>query len=246
MLVACQPDSQTNESSTPESETTAIETNHPEALQKILDAHGGLDQWRSMESLYFEIVAEAENEKHFVQLGDRRARVEGSNVTMGFDGVDVWMEADTAYKRDPKFYYNLMFYFYAMPFVLADPGISYDPAPSFQFDGVEYQGLAISYDDGVGNSPKDQYFIYYNPENHQMAWLGYTVTYFSGESSEDVKWIRYHDWNEINGIMLPEIITWYQSADGIPTEGSENQATFTKVKIEKEPYPDTLFEKPSA
>ena len=164
---------------------------------------------------------------------------------MGFNGAEVWVEADTTYKGDPEFYHNLMFYFYAMPFVLADPGIYYEPAPSFQFEGITYNGLAISFDDGVGNSPKDEYFIYFNPENNQMAWLGYTVTYFSGETSENVKWIRYHDWYEINGVRLPEAITWYQSDEGIPTQSSDNHATFTNVKLEKEPYPGTLFKAPS-
>ena len=243
LFAACSGE-QTTGSMTDGQENTSPATNHPEALKNILDAHGGLDLWNSTGSLYFELARGDGNEKHYVQLADRRDRIEGTNFTMGFDGVDVWMEADTSYQGNPEFYHNLMFYFFAMPFVLADSGINYEQAPSFSFDGVTYNGLAVSFDDGVGSSPKDEYFIYFNPENNQMAWLGYTVTFFSGESSESVKWIRYHDWDEVNQLILPATITWYQSENGIPTISTENQVDFTNVKLEKQTFPDSLFKGP--
>ena len=61
----------------------------------------------------------------------------------------------------------------------------------------------------VGASSKDEYFIHFDADTHQMAWLGYTVTYRSGESSDNVKWIRYNDWQEVNGLALPKSITWH-------------------------------------
>lgn len=247
LINACQANEQTHKSTVSTTNTNSNksdEINYPEPLKQVLDTHGGIDHWRSMGSLSFEIVDEGGNEKHFVQLGDRRDRVEGSNFTMGYDGTDVWMEADSTYKGDPKFYHNLMFYFYAMPFVLADPGINYTPAEPINFEGVTYPGYAIAYEDGVGSSPKDEYYIYFDPESYQMAWLGYTVTYFSGETSEEVSWIRYADWDDFNGIKLPKVITWYEHENGVPTESRGKSSEFTNVKLDKELLPDQLFMKP--
>lgn len=236
-LCAC---SQTEQQKQPE-EAVAIQ--YPEAIGKVWEAHGGLERWRKMESLYFEIASEGENERNYVQLKDRRDRVEGENYTMGYDGKEVWLEADTAYKGNPEFYHNLNFYFLAMPFVLADDGINYSTAEPLEFEGVTYPGVGISYEAGVGTSPKDEYFIHYDAETYQMAWLGYTVTYFSGEKSDDVHWIRYTEWNEFNGLKLPTKLTWYNYEDGLPTE-VRNDKEFVNLELKEEPFEDGLFAGP--
>jgi len=120
-------------------------------------------------------------------LKTRAERIEASSFTSGFDGQRYWVQADTSYKGNPKFYTNLMFYFYAMPFVLADSGINYTPVEPLVFQETKYPGFRISYGDGIGVSPEDEYFIHYHPETFEMAWLGYTVTFYSGKKSDKVK-----------------------------------------------------------
>ena len=100
------------------------------------------------------------------------------------------------------------------PFVLADEGIIYSQTEPLSYEGVDYPGIRISYNDGVGVSPKDEYFIHYDAQTNQMAWLGYTVTYFSGEKSKKISWIRYNDWQEINDFVLPKSLTWFTVDDG--------------------------------
>ena len=212
----------------------------PESLQKVLQAHGSLAKWRTMKALYFEIVKDPQNEKHLVQLPERLDRVEGSNFVMGYDGQEVWMEADTTYKGNAEFYHNLMFYFYAMPFVLADPGINYREAEPLMAQGKQYPGIAISYNDGIGASSKDEYRLYYHPETFEMAWLAYTATYFSNEKSTDFNWISYSGWDTINGLKLPVTLTWYNHEDGIPTE-VRNTVHFVNVSITEESPETNLF-----
>lgn len=230
------------ESAIDDNQTIASVENYPESLQKTLEAHGGLDHWRKMKRLSFEIAMEKGNEKHYIQLDDRRDRVEGSNFTMGYDGTNVWMDADTTYKGNPEFYHNLMFYFFAMPFVLADEGIIYGVADSLYFGDTSYPGVSISYEEGVGTSSKDEYFLYYHPETYQMAWLGYTVTYFSKETSQEIKWINYNDWIEVNGLKLPSAITWYKYERDLPTE-PRNQVKFENLSLGLQPFPDKVFMK---
>lgn len=233
-LIACKPETAQSPL------VKAIE--YPPAIQKVFEAHGGLDIWKGFKAMSYEIEKEEINEKQFIDLNDRRERIEASNVTMGFDGKDFWMEADTSYKGNPIFYKNLMFYFYAMPFVLADDGIQYTEVEPLTFEGQSYPGFRISYDDNVGVSPEDEYFIHYHPDTHQMEWLGYTVTYYSKEKSTKIKWIRYDDWAKNSGLILPNSLAWHTAEDNKPL-AERNRVNFTDVIISTEPHDDGVFVK---
>jgi hypothetical protein len=76
-----------------------------------------------------------------------------------------------------------------------------------------------------------------------MAWLGYTVTYRSGESSDNVKWIRYDDWQQVNGVILPKSITWYKY-EGRQLQEPANTVNFEEVSLNKNPKPEGFYDKP--
>ncbi|MFT4537489.1 MAG: hypothetical protein ACI9P5_004874 [Saprospiraceae bacterium] len=215
---------------------------YPADLVKVFDNHGGLDKWRTMTAMSYQIVKEEGNEKHFIDLQNRRERIEGSNFISGFDGKEYWVEADTSYKGNAKFYTNLMFYFYAMPFVLADEGIIYEKIEPLIFERQSYPGYRISYGDDVGISPEDEYFIHYDSETNEMAWLGYTVTFFSGKKSEKKSFIRYNDWKNFSGVKLPNSLTWYKVAEGKLIE-PRNTKNFEKIVVSEASFRDTKFEK---
>jgi len=219
-----------------------VKINYPAELVQVFDNHGGLDKWKSMKSMSFKIVKEEGNEKHSIDLQNRRERVEASNFTSGFNGKEYWVEADTTYKGNPKFYTNLMFYFYSMPFVLADAGINYSDTEPLEYDGKSYPGIRISYGEEVGMSPEDEYFLYYDAKTHEMAWLGYTVTFFSGEKAEKKSYIRYNDWKDFNGLKLPNSLTWFKVEKGKLIE-PRNTRKFANVMISENAIDDATFEK---
>ena len=136
-----------------------------------------------------------------------------------------------------------MFYFYAMPFVLADNGIVYKDTDDLIFEGKNYPGIGIAYESNIGTSPKDEYFIHFAPETHRMAWLGYTVTYRSGEKSDNVKWIRYDQWQNVEGILLPKAITWY-NYEKRTSQDAKNTVSFENVVLSKEARDSEFFDKP--
>ena len=70
----------------------------------------------------------------------------------------------------------------------------------------------------VGASPDDQYIIYYDSETGQMQWLGYTVTFGKDEKSKDFHFIRYNNWQTVNGLVLPKSIDWYTYENNLPVE----------------------------
>lgn len=241
MMVAC--------GSPAATETTAAPTidlsKYPAALQKVFEKHGSLATWKKMKALSYEIVKEDGNEKQMIDLHNRRERIEAANFKTGFDGTNFWVEADTSYKGNPVFYHNLMFYFYAMPFVLADDGIIYGDAAPLEYEGKSYPGIRISYNDGVGVSSEDEYFIHYDPSTYEMAWLGYTVTYFSGEKSKKISWIRYDDWKTMNGLSLPNSLTWFKVEEGKLVE-PRNTREFANIKVSETALTDAVFAKTAA
>jgi hypothetical protein len=218
---------------------------YSENISKVFEAHGGLDRWTDMQTLEFTIPNDHGNEVAKVALKSRKTLIDMPNHTIGFDGNDVWLlKKDTiVYKGNPKFYYNLMFYFYAMPFVFADDGIHYKDADSLVFEGKTYPGIKISYENGVGESPDDEYILYYDKDTHKMACLSYTVTFFSKEKSKEFHFIKYGNWQTINGLLLPETLEWYNVENNLPTTKSD-KVKFIDVAITKQKMNPEAFEKP--
>ena len=227
-------------------ETLDVTTSlYPENMTKIFDAHGGLDEWNTMKSLEFTMKKPNGDEVTTTNLKNRKSLIEMPNHLIGFNGEDVWLKnKDTAtYKGNARFYYNLMFYFYAMPFILADDGIIYEDVDALAFEDKSYPGIKISYESGVGESPEDEYILYYDAETHKMEWLGYTVTYFTKEKSKEWHFIKYSNWQNMDGLVLPETLTWYNYENNLPTT-MRNDLKFTDIKISKEKPDSDLFEIP--
>lgn len=243
LLASCKQATETT-SAAKEMVKEVVKKEYPMAISKIFDNHGSLEKWNSMKALTYEIVKPDGNEKQMVDLQNRHERIETPNAISGFTGTDYWVNQDTSYKGNVKFYTNLMFYFYAMPFVLADDGINYSPTEPLEFEGVSYPGMRISYGSSIGVSPEDEYFIHYDPKTNEMAWLGYTVTFHSGTKSDRISWIRYNDWKNFNGLKLPNTMTWFKSEDGKVTE-ARNTREFQNVQISETAFPAGTFDMPS-
>lgn len=244
VMSSCKKNVATNEAKA-DTEETAVPTKvYPKNVSNILRAHGGLEAWNAMENLAFTMQKGEDVEVTTTALKSRHSLIETKNHKLGFDGNDVWLEKKdtTSYKGKAKFYYNLMFYFYAMPFVLADDGITYKDVDPLEVDGRQYPGVHISYDTGVGESDGDEYIMYYDNETDKMAWLAYTVTFFSKEKSKKFSLIKYSDWVDLNGLVLPATLQWYVYKDGVVGE-MRKEVTFTDTSISKE-IDTSMFVKP--
>ncbi|MFK7782961.1 hypothetical protein [Psychroserpens sp.] len=228
-----------------ETELDVTTSTYPESISKIFEAHGGLDTWKQMQTLKFTMAKESGDEVTITDLYNRKSNIDMPKHKIGFDGKEVWLQKKdtTSYKGNPKFYYNLMFYFYAMPFILADDGIIYEDVKPLEFEGKRYPGIKISYESGVGESPEDEYILYYDSETHQMTWLGYTVTYFTKETGKEFHFIKYSKWQNVNGLNLPKILTWYNYENNLPTT-KRNDLEFSDVRLTEMKMKDSVFSKP--
>ncbi|MEP3374411.1 MAG: hypothetical protein ABJL43_03650 [Maribacter dokdonensis] len=217
---------------------------YPTELNKVFEAHGGLKAWKSYKTLIFEMPKEGFNEVQTIDLHKRFDKISTPANTIGYDGKEVWLLDKTGdYEGKPKFYHNLMFYFYAMPFVLSDDGIKYEEVDAMVYDGVSYPGYKISYNAGVGSSSTDEYYIHYDADTYQMKWLGYTMTYFSGEPSDKISWINYAEWNKVDEVLLPKAITWHKVEEGKVKEPAKI-VNFENASISTQAQPKGFYSKP--
>lgn len=202
-----------------EEELDVLSRTYPENLTKVFDAHGGIEAWNEMETLEFSVEKPGGYEITTTDLKDRYALIEMPKNTMGFDGEVVWMKNkdNVVFEGNPASYYNLMFYFYAMPFVLADDGTLFAETDPLTVEGKTYPGIQISYENGVGASSNDEYILYYDADSNQMSWLAYKGENTENEKNHDWHFIKYSNWQEAEGLLLPETMVWYNVENNKPT-----------------------------
>lgn len=240
-IISCK--NETNKTTQKEEKQIVKKENFPDELGKVFKTHGGIDTWRKVRILSFN----KGDEVHTADLKSRKTVINHPEYSLGFDGTEVWLdeEKEGAFKNNPTFYYNLYFYFYAMPFVLADDGIIYEKVEEINFEGKTYPGIKISYKANVGTSPDDNYIIYYNPENFQMEWLAYTVTFKTKKPSDRYNILKYNKWENVNGLILPKEILWYKKDEkGNPTEPAGTPTVFTLPLVSQTNLADSFFEAP--
>jgi len=238
----------TEASETITTEEQPTKKEYPTAIAAVLDAHGGMERWNKMNNLCFEIKGGDNKETHTTSLKDRKSKIETKKWTIGNDGKNVWLlqNEEDSYKGNARFYHNLMFYFYAMPFVISDDGIVYTQMEEpMELDGKTYNATKIGYNAGIGDSPKDEYIIFSDPATDKMEWLGYTVTFGKEETADDWHFIKYDKWEEVNGLLLPKKLTWYNVKDNKPTD-ERNDLTFDNITVTETVLEDSVFSKPEA
>lgn len=233
-------------SENPQQVNSQVEANNrfPDALSKVFEAHGGLEIWRNINNLCFEMEKPDGIEVHSTDLNSREARIEGANYTIGFDGNNVWkVDPENNFKGNARFYHNLMFYFYAMPFIISDPGAFYTERKDSILQFKNYGVIHIGFGRNVGDAPDDEYIIYYDKETHKMEWLGYTVTYFEANKSKDWHYIKYDSWLEEGGLLLPQTMVWYEAQNNKPQKPTRT-VSFSKVVVSESVLPKSLFSAP--
>lgn len=238
--IACQP-SQKQEESEQETEIAYEKpAHHSASLTNVIEAHGGYEQWSKMNSLSYL----KSDESTITNLKNRKIRLESPKQTIGFDGTGVWVTPDSVDTKRTRFYHNLYFYFYAMPFVVGDPGAYYEDVEPRELGEKTYNGIKISYGENIGDAPDDNYIIWYDPDTNQMQWLMYTVTFRTGEATDDYRLIRYQNWDTINGLLLATSIQWY-NYDGTTVGEPRGEATvFQNIEVSTEAPDEALFEMP--
>ncbi len=218
----------------------------PEEFTKLLDAHGDWKKWIDARALSFAMVHETNLawENHYIDLTGRRVRIDADTWQIGNDGQKVWISPNReAFQgRSVRFYHNLYFYFFSIPYVFTDPGVLVEKTEDKLVTGQSYEAFQVKFEENVGDSPKDSYFMLVDPDTGRLAWLLYTVTFFDKENTK-MNALKYEDYRDAGGLVFPRVMTGY-SYENDSTADIRYQVSFSDVFLVEEPLDDELFAMP--
>ncbi len=212
-------------------------------LKACIEAHGGLEVWQSFGGLEYDRLSSSGASDHsIIDLLARKNLVKNDTTyTIGFDGTNVWITPDKEKMKSPRFFHNLYFYFFALPFVVADPGTNQAYMGEQNFDGSTYKKIKITYGDNVGDSPEDQYILWIDAQTNLLSFINYSVTYFDSSRAESYNAAVYREWEDIQGIKMPKVLSSYRwTADSLGEARGSN--TFFNVRFSTQVPDQSLFE----
>lgn len=248
-IISCESPKKQEQTVVNETQDKTIEsTDYPDLLDKFLDAHGGLDRWKSYGTLSYDLqgtLGREKQEHHIVDLNSRKVLIENDSFNIGMNGEQVWITPDKATfgKMSPRFYHNLFFYFFSLPYVLADAGAIYEDMGEQNIDGKNYRALKVSFEQGVGDASDDFYIAHLNPETYQLEVLLYTVTYFSGEKTQKFNSLLYKEWQDVDGLLVPAYMEGHKFEDG-KVGDLRYSSTFSNVSFNTDSPDQAMFEIP--
>ena len=247
LISACQPaaDKKTNRSEEIAAQLPA-QKNLPAYFNQVLQAHGGQQNWYKLGAMQYQVTRDGNTEIHIIDLKNRKSLIKANTYSIGQNGEQVWVSPEKAAfpGKSARFYHNLYFYFYAIPFVLADPGGNYEKLQNLVLAGKSYEVIQVTFGEGVGDSPDDQYRLLINPDTNRLEWLLYTVTYFGGKPGEQkFNALKYSNYQKHQGLLFPkQLIGYTYEKDKLGEE--RYRATFENLQL-KEGQPDQRqFEMP--
>ena len=243
-IAGCNPQNQKSETNATENVVDIYENVIPE-LKACLEAHGGLAAWRDFGGLeYNRLSSSGAGDYSIIDLFSRKDLVRNDTAyTVGFDGENVWVTPDKESMKNPRFFHNLYFYFFAFPFVMADPGTNQEYLGEFSFNGNNYKKIKITYGQNVGDSPEDQYILWINADNNLLEFINYSVTYFDASRAENYNALVYSEWNEIQGIKVPTLLSSYRwTDDSLGDARGSNR--FSNIKFSTGQPDQSIFEVP--
>lgn len=103
-------------------------------------------------------------------------------------------------------YYNHLndSYWLLMPWKMLDPGAHVSSLGTDSIDGNAYDLLHVAFDEGVGESPGDQHWLFINPETGMVEHTAYFLERFEMEepSLDEATIWAWSDWTETGGVQF--------------------------------------------
>jgi hypothetical protein len=168
-------------------------------------------------------------------------------LIQGYDGQESWATLDGKLMEDPQalrmadFLRKTNYYWFTMMFKLLDPGAAYAYKGTKAGDGIEYDLIEITFNEGVGDA-QDIYVLYINPETRLVDQFLFTVMDFGRQDPLLMK----VEYEEVAGVKLPSKRR-YVPADweGVPAEDQGwTDEISTSIKF-KNGFQKAMFEKPT-
>ena len=204
--------------------TFAQDANSP-TLQQALEAHGGYETFQQYHQVEYDLKDwpfsqnAPLNDHQMANLDNRHMYIKADDYEVGYNGEEAWTSDAEALGLPADFYYATPFYFFSLPFVFADPGANVESLEPQEFEGKTYDAIRVTYGQGVGDSPDDNYVAYFNQDDHTLKLVHYVVTHSAvtqGQSADELprSAIVYETLQEANGLQVPQTASFYAWKDG--------------------------------
>ena len=202
----------------------AAETREPAAVavaRRTLAAMGGEEGFAKLRTLKFDFVVERDGSEiarihHVWDRWDGRYRVEGKtrtgsafltllNVQKRGEGR-AWLdgrelggdERRDALERGYGRFINDT-YWLLMPAKMLDPGVHLASEGEMQRDGKTFDVVRLTFDDGIGLTPKDTYWAFVAKDTGLMERWEFVLT---GQKPEEREAFVWEDWQPVGGVRL--------------------------------------------
>jgi len=220
-------------------------------LKDALDAHGGLDTWEAFGTVEYDfslrIGGATRDDRHLFDLNKRRVRVEQSAYTVGITEDKAWVAPNMetyGYTAPPRFYGKAYTYLFSIPFVFADPGVNVASVGQRSLDGTSYDVLKITFDEGVGDTPRDVFYLYLEPDSHQVHAALFSVTYRNPNVTRPITGVVYNEWATANGLTVPRKATMYGVSEDQALQKKLGTFEYKNVTFRTETPGDNQFVMP--
>ncbi|WP_297335320.1 hypothetical protein [Algoriphagus sp.] len=218
----------------------------PQEFLNLLEAHGNWKKWIESKGMSYTLFHESnlQQENHFFNLTDRKARIDAASFQVGKDGEGVWVAPNRQSfgGQSVDYYHNLYFYFYSMPYILTDTSIEVTTMKNRRFNGKEYERLEAKSTQASYRSPSNSYELLIDPETHLLEWVLYRVTFFN-PSNSILSGMKYEDYRETDGMKFPRLLTGYL-IEGDTVVRVQNQVSLAGVTLTKDELDEDIFEMP--
>ncbi|GAA4107452.1 hypothetical protein GCM10022393_02750 [Aquimarina addita] len=168
------------------------------------------------------------------------------------DGTKLIYTGDTSYlcpaeanDKGARFDMFTWSYFFGFPYKLSDSGTNWEMQQDRILDKVVHSTAKLTFDEGVGDAPKDWYIVYTDPETQLTQAAAYIVTLGKdiSKAEEDPHMIQYKEFTSVNGIPMStkwEFYGWTSEKGKTEKIGEATISDITFLEDESD-----LFEKPA-
>jgi hypothetical protein len=225
-------------------------------LDPCIEAYGGKSVWDDQGTVTYDANFNFGGDKlqdhQLFDLKSRDGLIKGEKYELGSDGQKVWIKPDAkALGNLPaRLYLRTAFYFLCMPFVFADPGAIVTPTDPQTFEGRSYDTVKVTYKPGTGDTPKDYYILYIDPDTKRLKLVRYIVTYFAqreGKPMENLseQAIVFDSVQRAGDLWVPKETSFYKWEDGKLGAEKLGTITYSNVKFSSERPDPNQFKQPS-
>ncbi|MCG8608375.1 hypothetical protein MJD09_25735 [bacterium] len=232
-------------------------------VETMVDAVGGRDKFYALRDVEYEYTYRSkgkedisieryafDGELSWAKFAKREAvllpDVKGE-IIQGYDGHVSWATLDGKLMEDPQalrltdFLRKTNYYWFTMMFKLLDPGVNYAHKGTKTVDGIDYDLIEVTFNDGIGDA-QDIYLLYINPETRLVDQFLFTVMDFGRKDPLLMK----VEYEEVEGVKLPAKRRYVPANwEGVLAEDQEwTEEISTNIKFNNG-FQKAMFGKPS-